>query len=44
MGFAEYGRYDAVGLAELVRAGDVTPTELLDEALARAREFLKASS
>ena len=35
MGFAEYGRYDAIGLAELVRAGDVTPTELLDEALAR---------
>ncbi len=35
MSFAEYGRYDAVGLAELVRRGEVNPTELLDEALAR---------
>jgi len=35
MPFAEYGRYDALGLAELVRRGEVTPTELLDEALAR---------
>ncbi len=35
MSFAEYGRYDALGLAELVRRGEVSPTELLDEALAR---------
>jgi amidase len=35
MPFAEYGRYDALGLAELVRTGQVSPTELLDEALAR---------
>ena len=35
MGFAEYGRYDAVGLAGLVRLGEVSPAELLDEALAR---------
>ena len=27
--------HDALGLAELVRAGEVTPTELLDEAFAR---------
>lgn len=33
--FTEYGRYDALGLAELVRSGQVSPTELLDEALAR---------
>jgi amidase len=33
--FAEYGRYDALGLAELVRSGQVSPTELLDEALSR---------
>ncbi len=33
--FADYGRYDALGLAELVRSGQVSPTELLDEALAR---------
>jgi amidase len=35
MPFAEYGRYDALGLAELVRTGQVSPSELLDEALAR---------
>ena len=33
--FAEYGRYDALGLAELVRTGQVSATELLDEALDR---------
>ncbi|MGL6222816.1 MAG: amidase, partial [Steroidobacteraceae bacterium] len=32
---AEYGRYDALGLAELVRTGQVSATELLDEALDR---------
>ncbi|HTO71123.1 MAG TPA: amidase [Myxococcota bacterium] len=31
----EYESYDALGLAELVRKGDVTPAELLDAALAR---------
>jgi amidase len=35
MGFQEYGDYDAVGLAALVRSGQVSPAELLDEALAR---------
>jgi amidase len=35
MGFREYGDYDAVGLAGLVHSGQVSPTELLDEALAR---------
>jgi len=35
MPFAEYGRYDALGLAELVRSAQVSPGELLDEALAR---------
>jgi amidase len=33
--FADYGSHDAVGLAQLVRVGDVSPAELLDEALAR---------
>ncbi len=32
---ADYGRQDALGLAELVRKGEVSPQELLDEALAR---------
>src|SRR6266851_4823397 len=35
MGFSEYGNYDAVGLAELVRNKQVSPGELLDEAVAR---------
>lgn len=32
--FAEYESYDAMGLAELVRQGEVTPEELLDTAIA----------
>src|ERR1700744_3769249 len=35
MAFKEYGSYDGVGLAELVRKKEVTPKELLGEALAR---------
>src|SRR4051795_13045678 len=35
MAFKEYGNYDAVGLAELVRNKEVTANELLDEAIAR---------
>ena len=34
-GFAEYEAYDALGLADLVRRRQVTPTELLDAAIAR---------
>jgi amidase len=33
--FTDYDRYDALGLAELVRKREVTPTELLEEAFAR---------
>lgn len=33
--FDEYRRHDALGLASLVASGDVTPTELLNVALAR---------
>jgi amidase len=36
MPIREYGRLDALGLAELVRRGEVTPGELLEEAIARA--------
>ena len=32
---AEYARYDALGLAELVRKGDVTPAELTEDAIER---------
>jgi len=35
MAFREYGNYDAVGLADLVRRKQVSPQELLDEAIAR---------
>lgn len=35
MTFKEYGSYDAVGLAELVRKKQVSAGELLDEAIAR---------
>ena len=35
MAFPDYGRYDALGLAELVRKGEASPAELLDEALSR---------
>ena len=35
MAFREYGNYDGVGLAELVRKKQVTARELLDEAVAR---------
>jgi len=38
MAFKEYGSYDAVGLAELVRKREVTPNELLDEAIARTEK------
>ena len=35
MGFAEYAEYDGLGLAELVRRGEVTPAELAEEAIER---------
>jgi amidase/6-aminohexanoate-cyclic-dimer hydrolase len=35
MAFSEYGSYDGVGLAELVRGKQVSAKELLDEAIAR---------
>jgi len=35
--FKEYAKYDAVGLAELIRSQEVTTEELLEEALERTR-------
>jgi len=35
-GFSEYGQYDALGLAELVRNKEVTPRELCEAAIQRA--------
>ncbi len=37
MRFEEYGKFDALGLADLVRRGEVTPLELLEAAIARTR-------
>ena len=34
-GFAEFDEYDAVGLAQLVAAGEIRPMELLEEVLVR---------
>jgi len=39
MGFADYERFDALGLAELVRKGETNAGELLEEAIARADRF-----
>lgn len=33
--FSEYGQYDALGLAELVRSREITPLELVEEAIRR---------
>lgn len=35
MDFEEYASHDGLGLAELVRRGEVKPAELLEAALAR---------
>ncbi|HVZ85936.1 MAG TPA: amidase [Polyangia bacterium] len=39
MAIAEYGDLDALGLAELVGRGAVTPAELLEEAIARSERI-----
>jgi amidase/6-aminohexanoate-cyclic-dimer hydrolase len=39
MAFREYGSYDAVGLADLVRNKQVSARELLDEAIARTAKL-----
>jgi amidase/6-aminohexanoate-cyclic-dimer hydrolase len=38
MGFKDYGNYDAIGLATLVRDKKVSAAELLDEAIARTEK------
>jgi amidase len=39
MTFREYGSYDGLGLAELVRKKQVSAKELLDEAIARTAKI-----
>ena len=36
MSFAEYGDYDGLGLAELVKNKEITPSEIMEEAIRRA--------
>ena len=38
-GFKEYDDYDALGLAKLVRDGETTAEELLEEAIARTERI-----
>jgi amidase len=38
-GFAEYGAYDGLGLAELVKNGEVTARELVEEAIRRIEDL-----
>ncbi len=38
MGFAEYADHDGLGLAHLVRKGEVSPAELLEEAIGRTEK------
>src|SRR5204862_4077787 len=39
MAIPEYGTLDGLALAELVRRGEITPAELLEEAIARAERI-----
>lgn len=39
MAIDDYSEHDATALAELVRNGDTTPSELLEEAIGRAEEY-----
>ena len=39
MAFADYDKFDGLGLAELVAKKEVTPEELLDEAIARTEKL-----
>ena len=41
MGFAEYEQFDALGLAELVRTGEVSPVEIIEESIKRASNVNK---
>ena len=36
MGFREYGRFDALGLAQAIAKKKVSAAEVMDEAIARA--------
>jgi amidase len=38
MNFQDYNQYDAIGLAELIRKGEVSPLEVLEAAIARTEQ------
>lgn len=42
--FDEYGAYDALGLAELVRKREVKPEELLNEAIERTERLTQINA
>lgn len=39
MAFTDYGKYDGLGLAELVRKKKVPPGELVEEAISRIETY-----
>ena len=39
-GFETYADYDGLGLAELVRKGEVQPAELVEEAIRRIEQVI----
>ena len=43
-GFAEYGAYDGLGLAELVKNGEVTASELVEAAIHRTEDLNHSST
>ena len=40
-GFSDYANYDALGLADLVKKGEVTPIQLLEEAIKRRNQLTR---
>ena len=40
MAFKDYDKYDGLGLGELVRKGEVSALELLEEAIARVERHV----
>lgn len=38
-GFVEYDKYDALGLADLVRRSEVSPVELVEETIRRIEQL-----
>ena len=39
MGFKEYTQFDAIGIADLIKKGEISPDEVLDEAIVRTERI-----